>query len=96
MTSEAIVFHSSPIITAGYIAQVIISLAVVVVLIYLIGRFLLPKLNARGSSRLIQVVDRVMIEPQVGAYIIKVGKKSWLVVSSNKNVEKIAELGEEI
>ncbi|MBN3033185.1 MAG: FliO/MopB family protein [Candidatus Saganbacteria bacterium] len=94
MTSEPLVLQSSPIITAGYVMQVIFSLAIVVALIYVIARFLLPKLKVAGQGRLIRVLDRVMIEPQVSAYILKVGHQNWLIVSSNKNVEKIAELAE--
>ncbi|OGB89219.1 hypothetical protein A2625_04995 [candidate division WOR-1 bacterium RIFCSPHIGHO2_01_FULL_53_15] len=94
MTPEAIILQSSPVITIGYIMQVIFSLAIVVALIYVIAKFLLPKMRVTGSGRLIQVLDRVLIEPQVAAYILKVGKKSWLVVSSNKNVAKIAEIEE--
>jgi flagellar biogenesis protein FliO len=89
---EALALQSSPIITVGYVMQVLFSLAVVVAMIYIIGRYLLPKLKVTGSGRLIQVIDRVLIEPQVAAYILKVGEKSWLIVSSNKNVEKIAEI----
>ena len=96
MTPEALVLQSSPIITAGYVMQVIFSLAIVVALIYAIARFLLPKLKTGGAGRLIQVVDRVLIEPQVAAYVLKVGKKSWLIVSSNKNVATIAELEESL
>ena len=96
MTPEALVLQSSPIITAGYVMQVILSLAIVVALIYAITRFLLPKLKMGGGGRLIQVIDRVLIEPQVAAYVLKVGKKSWLIVSSNKNVAKIAELEESL
>lgn len=95
MTPEALVLQSSPIITVGYVMQVLFSLAIVVALIYVIARYLLPKLKVTGSGKIIQVIDRVLIEPQVAAYILKVGKKSWLIVSSNKAVEKIAELGEE-
>jgi flagellar biogenesis protein FliO len=95
MTSEALVLQSSPIVTAGYVMQVVVSLAVVVGLIYVIARFVLPKMRVAGTGRVIQIVDRVMIEPQIAAYILKVGKKSWLVASSNKNIEKIADLGEE-
>ncbi len=95
MTGEALALQSSPIVTMGYVVQTIFSLAIVVGLIYAIARFVLPKMRVSGNGRLIQVVDRVLIEPQVAAYIIKVGKKSWLVASSNKNIEKIADLGEE-
>lgn len=95
MTPEALVLQSSPIVTVGYVMQTIISLAIVIGLIYVIARFLLPKMRVSGAGRLVQVVDRVLIEPQVAAYIIKVGKRSWLVAASSKNVAKIADLGEE-
>lgn len=95
MTAEALVLRSSPIVTAGYVMHLVVSLAVVVGLIYIIARFVLPKMKAAGSGRVIQVVDRVLIEPQVAAYILKIGSKSWLVASSNKNIAKIADLGEE-
>jgi flagellar biogenesis protein FliO len=95
MTPEALVLHSSSVITFGEVMKTVFSLALVVGLIYLIARFLMPRLKVAGSGKLIQVVDRVLIEPQVAAYILKVGKKSWLLVSGNKNVQKIADLGEE-
>ena len=95
MTPEALVLRSSSVITAGEVFKTVFSLVLVVGLIYLIARFLMPRLKVAGSGRLIQVVDRMMIEPQVAAYILKVGKKSWLIVSGGKNVQKIADLGEE-
>lgn len=92
MTGEALVLQSSPIITTGYVMQVLISLAVVIGLIYALARYFLPRLKVGSPGRIIQVIDRVMLEPQVSAYIIKVGKKAWLIVSGGKNVEKISEI----
>lgn len=92
MTPEALVLQSSPVISVGYIMQVILSLAIVLAIIYVSARFLLPKLKVTSPGRIIQVVDRTMLEPQVSAYILKVGKKSWLIAVSNKNIEKIAEV----
>jgi len=89
---ETLVLQSSPVVTTGYVMQVILSLAVVVAIIYVVGRYLMPKLKVAGTGKFIQVLDRVMLEPQVTAYILKTGKKSWLVVASNKNVEKISEI----
>lgn len=87
MTGEAL-----PIVTTGYVMQVLISLAVVIGLIYVLARYFLPRLKVGAPGRIIQVVDRVMLEPQVSAYIIKIGKKAWLIVSGGKNVEKISEI----
>ncbi|MCU0640471.1 MAG: hypothetical protein MUC35_00070 [Candidatus Margulisbacteria bacterium] len=79
-------------ITASYIIQVILSLLVVIALIVVIGRFLLPKLAVTAGSRLIQIVDRAYLEPQVSAYVLKVKDKAWLVVTSSKTVAKIGEV----
>jgi flagellar biogenesis protein FliO len=96
MTTEALALQASPIVTVGYLMQVLFSLAVVLGLIYVIAKFLLPKLRVATIGRVISVVDRVMLEPQVTAYILKVGKKAWLVVASNKAVHSVAEVSGEV
>ena len=89
MTAEALAFQSTPIITFGYILQVFISLAVIIGFIYLLGRYVLPRLKVNSSGSLIKVVDRVYLDPQIGAYILKVGQAAWLVVASKQQVVKI-------
>lgn len=92
MTSETLVLQHSPIITLGYVMQVLISLGIVLALIYLVAKYVLPRMKVNTPGRLIQVLDRVYLEPQISAYILKVGKKAWLVVASSKQVEKISEI----
>jgi flagellar biogenesis protein FliO len=92
MTPEALTLQTSPIITFGYVMQIIFSLAVIMAFIYVVGRFVLPKLKITPTGKIIQVVDRAFLEPQVSAWILKVGKKAWLVVISNKQVAKIDEV----
>ena len=94
MTPEALTLHSSPIITVGYVMQVLISLGIVIALIYILARFVMPRLKMTAPGRLIQVLDRVFLEPQVTAYILKVGKSAWLVVTSNKQIAKIDKIEE--
>ncbi|MFA5893380.1 MAG: hypothetical protein WC903_05400 [Candidatus Margulisiibacteriota bacterium] len=96
MTAETLALQASPIVTVGYLMQVIFSLAVVLTLIFVIAKYLLPKLRVATVGRVISVVDRVMLEPQVTAYILKVGLRSWLVVASNKAVHSVAEVSGEI
>jgi len=95
MTSESLVLQTSPIITFGYVMQVLFSLAIVIAFIFIIAKFFLPRLKLTAPGRLIQVVDRVILEPQVSAYILKVGKSAWLVVTSSKSVTKIDKIEEE-
>ena len=96
MTSEAIAFQSTPIITFGYLVQVFVSLVIVVAAIFLIGKYILPKMKSSVSSKIIKILDRVYLEPQVSAYILKVAKTSWLIVVSNKQVAKIDKIEEEL
>jgi flagellar biogenesis protein FliO len=95
MTEEALALQTTPIITFGYIMQVFISLLVVLAFIYVIGRFLLPRLKTTTTGKLIKILDRVYLEPQVAAYILKVGKSAWLIVTSSKQIARIDKIEEE-
>ena len=96
MTPEALALQRTPIITFGYIMQVFISLLVVLAFIYLIAKYLLPKMKIAATGKVIKVLDRVYLEPQVSAYVLKVGKTAWLVMTSSKQVARIDKIDEEI
>ena len=89
MTPEALTLQTTPIITFGYVIQVFISLLAVLGIIYLSAKFILPKLKVANTGRLIQILDRVHLEPQVTSYILKTGKSAWLIVVSNKQISRI-------
>ncbi|MFH1577218.1 MAG: flagellar biosynthetic protein FliO [Candidatus Margulisiibacteriota bacterium] len=89
MTLEALALQRTPIITFGYIMQVFFSLIIVMALLYLVAKYILPRMKLSATGKLIKIVDRVYLEPQVSAYILQVGKDAWLVVASNKQVTRI-------
>jgi flagellar biogenesis protein FliO len=89
MTTEALAFQQPAAFSAGAIFQGIVSLAIVLAVIWVIAKYLLPKLKIPNSGKIIQIVDRVYLEPQVTSYILKAGHDSWLVVVSNKQIAKI-------
>lgn len=92
-TAESIVITSpTPLITFGYIMQLIFSLLVVVGFIFIVAKYVLPKIKTSTKGNFISVVDRVVLEPQVSSYILKVRDAAWLIVVSNKNVTKIDKL----
>lgn len=86
LSPEVMSVSRSPLVTVGYIIQLIFSLAIVVGLIFFASKYLLPKLQLPSSGKLIQVVDRIGLEPQVSAYIILADGKQYLIAVSNKNV----------
>ncbi len=96
MTPEALALKTAPIITFGYIMQVFISLLVVLAFIYLIAKYLLPRMKIASTGKLIKVLDRAYLEPQVAAYVLSVGKSAWLIVTSSKQVARIDKIDEEI
>lgn len=92
ISPEVLTTGRTPLVSAGYIMQLIISLAIVVGLIYFASRYLLPKLQLPSAGQLIQIRERIGLEPQVSAYIISAQGKSYLVVVSNKGVTLIDKL----
>lgn len=96
MTVEALTLQTTPIITFGYVMQVIISLAVIIAFIFFAAKYLLPKLKVNNIGRYITVLDRVYLEPQVTAYVLKVRNAAWLVAVSNKNIVKVDRIDNEI
>jgi len=93
VTAEAPTLGTTPLVTFGYLVQVFFSLLIVFGLIYLTARYILPRFQISAKGRIIQVVDRVGLEPQVSAYILKVGQTSYLAVVSAKGlaIEKLGE-----
>ena len=96
MSPEALTLQPVPIITFGYIMQVFISLLIVLAFIYLIAKYLLPKMKMASTGKFIKIIDVAYLEPQVAAYILKAGKNSWLVAVSNKNIVKIDKIEESL
>jgi flagellar biogenesis protein FliO len=94
LTYEALSLNKTPIVTFGYIVQVTISLLVVLGLIYLTSRYLLPRLQVNPKGKLLEVLDRVGLEPQVTAYVLKFKKNLYVVGVSNKNVSLLDKLKE--
>lgn len=89
MTYEALILQKTPIITFGYVMQVIISLLVVVGLIYFSAKYLFPRLQISNQGKFMKILDRLGLEPQITMYIIKVGSQIYLISASNKNTTLI-------
>jgi len=94
LTEEAVPVRGGAIITMGYLVQLLFSLLIVFGLIYLTAKYVLPKLNIASRGKMIEVLDRVGLEPGVAAYVIKAGGRSFLVAASNKNVQLLSEIDE--
>lgn len=95
MTQEPLVLQSTPIITFGYIMQVFFSLLVVLAIIYVIGKFVLPRLKTGTTGKLIKILDRIYLEPNVSAYVLRVGKSAWLIAVNRQNIVRIDKIDEE-
>lgn len=92
VTFEALKLQKTPVVTFGYIIQVVISLAIVLALIYLTLKYILPRLQVKPRGKLLEVADRIGLEPGVSAYIIKVKDQVYILAVSSKNIELIDKL----
>jgi len=95
MTTEVLSLQAAPIFSFGYIIQVFLSLVIVLAFIYFLGRYILPKFKMTNSGKLIKVLDKVYLEPQVSTQIIQVGNSAWLIAISNKRVTRIDKIEKE-
>jgi len=92
LVSPEVISTGSPLVTIGYIFQLILSLAIVIGLIYFSAKYLFPRIQLPSQGKLIQVVDRIGLEPQVSAYIISAYDKSYFIVVGQKSVTLIDKL----
>jgi len=83
---------SSSVISFGYIIQLIFSLGIVFGFIYIAAKYILPRFQSSSKSRIIEVTDKLVLEPQVTSYVIKAGSTSWLIIVSGKTVARIDKL----
>jgi flagellar biogenesis protein FliO len=95
VSPEVLAVTRSPLISLGYIFQLIISFAIVIGLIYFSAKYILPKMQLPAGERTIEITDRIGLEPQVTSYIISAKGKSYLIVVSNKGVTLIDKLEDE-
>ncbi|OGC04896.1 hypothetical protein A2276_02930 [candidate division WOR-1 bacterium RIFOXYA12_FULL_43_27] len=84
ITSEAVTFQKTPIVTFGYIMQVIFSLLIVLALLYISSKYLLPLLKTNPKGKLVEIEDRLTLEPGVSAYVLKTKTKRYLITVSQK------------
>jgi flagellar biogenesis protein FliO len=76
----------SPLVTVGYIFQLLISMAIVIGLIYFSAKYVLPKIQLPSTGKMIEIKDRIGLEPQVSAYVISALGKTYLIAVSAKGV----------
>lgn len=91
---------TSPLQFGWMFVKMISVLAILVIILLLVGRYLLPRLG-RGrwaigqKGKLISVVDRFALEPRKNVYLLKVAKKYILVGTGDHSVHALTELAKE-
>jgi hypothetical protein len=82
----------SPLITVGYIFQLLISFGIVIGLIFFAAKYILPKVQLPSAGRSLEILDRLGLEPSVTTYVIAWNEKKYLVIVSNKSATLIDKL----
>lgn len=76
------------------ILNLIMSLAIVFGLIFLVFKVLGSKVKSVNDSKYVKVVDRTQITKENSIIVVRVGKKGYLLTSTQTGMEKLEELSE--
>ena len=77
------------------IGQLILALGVTFGLMFLSIRVMGSKVNAINNNKYIKVIERVQVTKENAILIVKIGKKGYIMTSTNGQLDKLSELSEE-
>ena len=75
--------------------KLILSLTTVLLLIFLVFKVLGNKVNDINNKKYMKIIDRLQITKDNSIVIVQIGKKGYIMSSSQKGMEKIEELEKE-
>lgn len=75
--------------------KIIIFLPAVLILFYLSIKYGGSRLQQLQNGKLIKVLERVPLSKENSLVVVRIGKKGYVLTSSNGRVEKLLELSEE-
>lgn len=75
--------------------QLIVALGITLVLMFLSFKVLGTRVNKINDNKYIKVIERVQVTKESNIFVVKVGKKGYVMTSTTGNMEKLSELSEE-
>ena len=80
----------------GMLGQTLFSLVMVCAVLWMVSRWILPRLNAWQVERhLIRVVDRIPLEPKKNLHVIQIGERFLLVATAENAVTVLSDVAPE-
>lgn len=74
--------------------QLIVALGITLGLMFLSFKVLGTRVNKINDNKYIKVIERVQITKESNIFVVKVGKKGYVMTSTTGNMEKLSELSE--
>lgn len=75
--------------------QLIVALGITLGLMFLSFKVLGTRVNKINDNKYIKVIERVQVTKESNIFVVKVGKKGYVMTSTKGNMEKLSELSEE-
>ena len=75
--------------------QLIVALGITLGLMFLSFKVLGTRVNKINDNKYIKVIERVQVTKESNIFVVKVGKKGYVMTSTTGNMEKLSELSEE-
>ena len=79
------------------LVKTVLAMAFILALAFVVIRYLFPLFRFSGQARSskIKVIDRAGLEPRRSLFIVRVGKKTALLGTSEQGISKVMDLSEE-
>lgn len=77
------------------IIKLIAALIVVFAIMYLLAKLSNDQIDRINYSRYIKILEKTSISKDSSIILLKIGKKGYVISSSNKGLEKLEEISEE-
>lgn len=75
--------------------QLIVALGITLGLMFLSFKVLGTRVKKINDNKYIKVIERVQVTKESNIFVVKVGKKGYVMTSTTGNMEKLSELSEE-
>ena len=75
--------------------QLIVALGITLGLMFLSFKVVGTRVNKINDNKYIKVIERVQVTKESNIFVVKVGKKGYVMTSTTGNMEKLSELSEE-
>lgn len=79
----------------GMLMQLLVALVITLLIMFLSYKVLGTKVNNLNKNKYIKIIEKSQLSKDNSIFIVKIGKKGYVMTSTSQSMEKIDELNED-